>query len=121
MRMVRCYECGKQYDYDDDGFCPKCGSFNQPERPPAAGSVRAAERPALSAAGKRRGGSGLQQELGESPEAGGTGHGPAAEKRVSAQGAAPFRRPAEKQMTARPSGRGGGIPAGGIMRNFCRS
>ena len=54
MRMVRCYECGKQYDYDDDGFCPKCGSFNQPERP------------ALSAAGKRRGRSGLQQELGES-------------------------------------------------------
>ena len=66
MRMVRCYECGKQYDYDDDGFCPKCGSFNQPERPPASGSVRAAERPALSTAGKRRGGSGLQQELGES-------------------------------------------------------
>lgn len=30
--MVRCYECGKQYDYDDDGFCPKCGAFNQPAR-----------------------------------------------------------------------------------------
>jgi hypothetical protein len=30
MRKVRCYECGKQYDYDEDGFCPKCGAFNLP-------------------------------------------------------------------------------------------
>ena len=32
MRKVRCYECGKQYDYDEDGFCPGCGAFNQPPR-----------------------------------------------------------------------------------------
>jgi hypothetical protein len=30
MRKVRCYECGKQYDYDEDGFCPRCGAFNLP-------------------------------------------------------------------------------------------
>ena len=32
MRKVRCYECGKSYDYDDDGFCPNCGAFNLPWR-----------------------------------------------------------------------------------------
>ena len=32
MRMVRCYACGKRYDYDEDGFCPGCGAFNQPGR-----------------------------------------------------------------------------------------
>jgi len=30
MRKVTCYECGKRYDYDDDGFCPRCGAFNPP-------------------------------------------------------------------------------------------
>ena len=30
MQKVRCYECGRQYDYDEDGFCPRCGAFNQP-------------------------------------------------------------------------------------------
>jgi len=30
MRSVRCYECGKGYDYDEDGFCPRCGAFNLP-------------------------------------------------------------------------------------------
>ena len=30
MRKVRCYECGKSYDYYDDAFCPGCGAFNQP-------------------------------------------------------------------------------------------
>ena len=30
MRMVKCYECSKRYNYDEDGFCPNCGSFNQP-------------------------------------------------------------------------------------------
>ena len=30
MRKVRCYECGKNYDFDLDDFCPKCGAFNQP-------------------------------------------------------------------------------------------
>ena len=32
MQKVRCYECGKQYNYDEDGFCPRCGAFNQPPR-----------------------------------------------------------------------------------------
>ena len=32
MRSVRCYDCGKLYDYDEDCFCPKCGAFNQPQR-----------------------------------------------------------------------------------------
>lgn len=32
MRKVDCHECGKRYDYDDDGFCPRCGAFNQPAR-----------------------------------------------------------------------------------------
>ena len=32
MRRIRCYECGKSYDYDEDCFCPKCGAFNQPPR-----------------------------------------------------------------------------------------
>ena len=30
MRMVKCYDCGKRYNYDEDGFCPRCGAFNQP-------------------------------------------------------------------------------------------
>lgn len=30
MRKVRCCECGKNYDFDTDDFCPKCGAFNQP-------------------------------------------------------------------------------------------
>ena len=25
MRMVHCEDCGKRYDYDVDGFCPRCG------------------------------------------------------------------------------------------------
>ena len=36
MRMVRCYDCGKQYDYDEDGFCPRCGAFNQPAKKESA-------------------------------------------------------------------------------------
>lgn len=32
MRRVRCYECGKVYNFDVDDFCPKCGAFNQPQR-----------------------------------------------------------------------------------------
>ena len=30
MRKVTCHECGKRYDYDNDGFCPACGAFNSP-------------------------------------------------------------------------------------------
>ena len=32
MRRVRCYECGKTYNYDVDDFCPRCGAFNQPAK-----------------------------------------------------------------------------------------
>ena len=32
MRRVRCYECGKMYDFDMDDFCPRCGAFNQPPK-----------------------------------------------------------------------------------------
>ena len=32
MRKVRCYDCGKSYDYDEDGFCPSCGAFNPPRQ-----------------------------------------------------------------------------------------
>lgn len=32
MRRVRCYDCGKSYNYDEDCFCPNCGAFNQPQR-----------------------------------------------------------------------------------------
>lgn len=30
MRKVRCYDCGKSYDFDVEDFCPRCGAFNQP-------------------------------------------------------------------------------------------
>jgi len=33
MRNVKCYECRKRYNYDEDGFCPNCGAFNQPLSP----------------------------------------------------------------------------------------
>lgn len=32
MRRVKCYDCGKRYDYDEDAFCPNCGAFNQPRQ-----------------------------------------------------------------------------------------
>ena len=32
MREVCCYECRRKYNYDEDGFCPRCGAFNQPFR-----------------------------------------------------------------------------------------
>lgn len=32
MRKVKCYECGKTYNFDMDDFCPRCGAFNQPQR-----------------------------------------------------------------------------------------
>ena len=30
MRKVTCHECEKRYNYDEDGFCPRCGAFNTP-------------------------------------------------------------------------------------------
>ena len=41
MRMVRCEDCGKRYDYDMDGFCPRCGAFNQPVRVRSGGTAAA--------------------------------------------------------------------------------
>lgn len=38
MHRIRCYECGKAYDYDEDGFCPRCGAFNQPLKSSAIGA-----------------------------------------------------------------------------------
>ena len=32
MRRVRCYECGKIYDFDTNDFCPRCGAFTQPPK-----------------------------------------------------------------------------------------
>ncbi|MDY3280992.1 hypothetical protein [Dysosmobacter sp.] len=32
VQKVRCYECGRSYDYDEDAFCPRCGAFNLPGR-----------------------------------------------------------------------------------------
>ncbi|MEG1989267.1 MAG: hypothetical protein RR035_08775, partial [Oscillibacter sp.] len=28
----KCYECGKNYDYQEDAFCPHCGAFTPPPR-----------------------------------------------------------------------------------------
>lgn len=38
MRKVRCYECGKSYDFDVDDFCPRCGAFNQPGKSTCIGA-----------------------------------------------------------------------------------
>ena len=48
MRMVHCEDCGKRYDYDVDGFCPRCGAFNQP------GWVRGAAPHAAAESGAAR-------------------------------------------------------------------
>lgn len=40
MQKVRCYECRRSYDYDEDAFCPRCGAFNLPGR---EGTVRVGE------------------------------------------------------------------------------
>ena len=32
MPTVTCYDCRKKYDCAEDGFCPRCGSFNQPRK-----------------------------------------------------------------------------------------
>lgn len=61
MRMVHCEDCGKRYDYDVDGFCPRCGAFNQPVWVRSSGTAAAAESPAAQQ--KRTGR--LQRELGE--------------------------------------------------------
>lgn len=50
MRKLRCYECGKIYDFDLDDFCPKCGAFNQPKhqiRMNADGTVSRVQEPVI--------------------------------------------------------------------------
>ena len=32
MQTVRCAACGKSYDYQKEGFCPRCGAYNRPPR-----------------------------------------------------------------------------------------
>ena len=32
MKRLVCADCGKRYDFDVDDFCPRCGSFNQPQK-----------------------------------------------------------------------------------------
>lgn len=32
MRIVVCGECKKRYDFDKDDFCPRCGTFNPPQK-----------------------------------------------------------------------------------------
>lgn len=44
MRMIRCKDCGRRYDYDKDDFCPKCGAYN----PPAEGRATQLEQELLS-------------------------------------------------------------------------
>lgn len=44
MRKVTCRDCKKHYDYDEDAFCPKCGSYN----PPANAGSTQMEREMLS-------------------------------------------------------------------------
>ena len=61
MRMVHCEDCGKRYDYDVDGFCPRCGAFNQPVWVRAAGPPRPLSPLRHSRSGQGR----LQRELGE--------------------------------------------------------
>lgn len=50
MQMVNCKECGKQYNYDIDAFCPKCGCFNPP--PGSASAQRERERAAQARQGR---------------------------------------------------------------------
>lgn len=39
MQKVRCGECGKIYDFDQDDFCPRCGAFTLPPREGRGGAV----------------------------------------------------------------------------------
>lgn len=61
MRKVRCADCGKTYDYDEDAFCPKCGAFNQPARGEGLAQIRRVD--GLSEAGHE--GSFLHREFHE--------------------------------------------------------
>ena len=60
MRKVRCYECGKIYDYAEDAFCPRCGAFNQAPHSARIGADGAVIRDGLRESGHE--GSFLHQE-----------------------------------------------------------
>lgn len=60
MGKVRCYECGKSYDWQDDPFCPKCGAYNRPDGS-GIKSGMAVRRDGLNEAGHN--GSFLHREL----------------------------------------------------------
>lgn len=60
MGKVRCYECGRSYDWQDDPFCPKCGAFNRPDGSGISGAM-AVRRDGLNEA--NHGGSFLHREL----------------------------------------------------------
>ena len=30
MSAIRCRACGRSYDYEKQGLCPKCGAYNRP-------------------------------------------------------------------------------------------
>lgn len=32
MAVIRCKACGRVYDYNKQGMCPKCGAYNRPPR-----------------------------------------------------------------------------------------
>lgn len=38
MRRIKCYDCGKGYDFDVDDFCPRCGAFTQPPKSTRVGA-----------------------------------------------------------------------------------
>ena len=60
MAILRCKGCGKMYNYEKEGMCPKCGAYNRPPQRNsiyADGTVHHAEdydfeRPAAPKAGK---------------------------------------------------------------------
>lgn len=60
MEKIRCYECGKLYDWREDPFCPKCGAFNRQEGGGASGNM-AVRRDGLNEADHK--GSFLHREL----------------------------------------------------------
>ena len=46
MAVIRCKACGRVYDYNKQGMCPKCGAYNRPpcrERVDPDGSVHFVE------------------------------------------------------------------------------
>ena len=62
MRMVHCEDCGKRYDYDVDGFCPRCGAFNQPVWVRSGGTA-AARRGLVSARQQSKGGNICEEDF----------------------------------------------------------